>query len=1266
MQVVGGTLYYALPTLAGYWLPNSDCVANREPCESWNSACKAAPCSTTAGSSSNSWIPTSCKAPLVIQPCDWQIPACESDPPGADCPLGKKIFFVPYFPVEVEFPYRCAAGYLGSNQSEYQISSDCAGKCPAGSFCPTMPTLQAQDCPAGSYCAEGAAAALPCPAGTYSNTPSLQAASACTDCPVGSACSTGSTAHTPCDPGTIAPDAKSPMCSDCPAGKYQDGSGKISCLDCPAGHYCAEAAAAALPCPGGTASSATKATAASACTPVLPGYWAPLGSSAPIECPASGFYCPGKALDEISGGSLPIATEVGGSSQTKEVETVQKEMTLGVSCASFNIDKVKQSLATQYNVNVALITLSNPCARRLRQLQSASGLTLTISIATSGTAADGTAISAPVADLLTAVQNVNDAVLGSSLGTALGTSITVSSTAPTQATVTQTVAFNCPKGKWCTAGLVVNCPLGTYNPLEKQDFATACILCPLNSITLEPNSTSRSACICNEGYYDANTSSAIDADLLATTTKAGQPVSMMADVVQCLECPVGTNCNTGSTLENMPLLGGYFRLDNSTVDVRICPDARENCSTTFGTASCQSSSGCKGGTGNPCAGNLTGIYCEQCDRSEGVLVFYKPATDTAVASCEDCGGRLAQTFGLLALGLVVLIFFIVSVLLVHSRLSPQTRSWLRRINSVYSPLNKGKALLTFYQIATPLSTVYGVSLPTDVSEFLEAFSSVISLGMAGIATTPLECLGLSGYVWRLTFWMVLTPVVVLLVILGVMISNLVKNRVTRKPRATTTKPVVNSEDEHGGAFHLAAADAQGSKPPTFFEQCLPPVLLILFLLYPLVNKAAFDGFPCYTFADGRGWLRADVSIECDTPEHSSASALAWAAVVAYPIGIWLFCLLLLWYGSTDIIAGKETNFTRSIGMLHREFDVTCFWWELAEMLRKFLLVGLFVTLEPGSILQISIATIVCAAFLLIQLQAKPYKNPADDYLASASSFALLMLFTCSIIFKYDALTSSEDLQSKMSIEQKDNYLVPNVLLSAILFASVAGSLVFAGLIVAIQIVIDIKERMKLRRLKYVSDGKWVQCKQLVDPQAFHLFLSHAWPAAQDRMRIVKARFLEALPSCRTFLDVDDLKSGSGTAEVDKSECILVFCTGEYFKKKNSLKELYRAVVQRRPILAMLEPDATQEGGLDQAAVEALITNAQLDKFKLRKKWAEWKEEGELLPDAFDGPPDEADVRAALFATAPVEWTFLRMAMGYYVTVLELVRYSISLLAAPLS
>ena len=79
----------------------------------------------------------------------------------------------------------------------------------------------------------------------------------------------------------------------------------------------------------------------------------------------------------------------------------------------------------------------------------------------------------------------------------------------------------------------------------------------------------------------------------------------------------------------------------------------------------------------------------------------------------------------------------------------------------------------------------------------------------------------------------------------------------------------------------------------------------------------------------------------------------------------------------------------------------------------------------------------------------------------------------------------------------------------------------------------------------------------------------------------------------------DLKSGSGMRELDKSGCILVFCTSQYFEKRNSLKDLYRAVCHCKHILAMLEPDVTQQGGLNSVDVQALITNALLDKFKVR-------------------------------------------------------------------
>ena len=248
--------------------------------------------------------------------------------------------------------------------------------------------------------------------------------------------------------------------------------------------------------------------------------------------------------------------------------------------------------------------------------------------------------------------------------------------------------------------------------------------------------------------------------------------------------------------------------------------------------------------------------------------------------------------------------------------------------------------------------------------------------------------------------------------------------------------------------------------------------------------------------------------------------------------------------SPAILAGKETPLSRAIGFLYREYDVTAFWWELMEMLRKFLLVGLFVVLKPGSIEQIVVGTIFSATYLMVQLQAAPYKKQSDDFLAAASSFSLVMVFFCSVIYKYAALVNTESLQDKMSLEQKGDYIVSSVLLSTILLVSVLCSIAFAAVLTVVQIITEIKNNAKLRRLKYAATGRWVECKTLTDPQAFHLFLSHAWPAAQDRMRIVKARFLEALPSCRTFLDVDDLKSGSGTAEVDKSECILVFCTSQ--------------------------------------------------------------------------------------------------------------------------
>jgi hypothetical protein len=47
---------------------------------------------------------------------------------------------------------------------------------------------------------------------------------------------------------------------------------------------------------------------------------------------------------------------------------------------------------------------------------------------------------------------------------------------------------------------------------------------------------------------------------------------------------------------------------------------------------------------------------------------------------------------------------------------------------------------------------------------------------------------------------------------------------------------------------------------------------------------------------------------------------------------------------------------------------------------------------------------------------------------------------------------------------------------------------------------------------------------------------------------------------------------------------------------------------------------------------------------------EWDQEGQLLQGAFEFPPDEDDVRYALFKIPPVEWNRLphfQVGMGWY-------------------
>mmetsp|Transcript_33814 Transcript_33814/g.67402 ORF Transcript_33814/g.67402 Transcript_33814/m.67402 type:complete len:211 (-) Transcript_33814:75-707(-) len=80
----------------------------------------------------------------------------------------------------------------------------CVG-CPAGSFQQLPGQSACEFCLPGHYCLSGAAAALPCKAGTWSNATDLTSKGECTPTAAGYFSTTGSSAQSPCRPDTYNP-----------------------------------------------------------------------------------------------------------------------------------------------------------------------------------------------------------------------------------------------------------------------------------------------------------------------------------------------------------------------------------------------------------------------------------------------------------------------------------------------------------------------------------------------------------------------------------------------------------------------------------------------------------------------------------------------------------------------------------------------------------------------------------------------------------------------------------------------------------------------------------------------------------------------------------------------------------------------------------------------------------------------------------------------------------------------------------------------------
>ena len=201
--------------------------------------------------------------------------------------------------------------------------------------------------------------------------------------------------------------------------------------------------------------------------------------------------------------------------------------------------------------------------------------------------------------------------------------------------------------------------------MANQSSQEACTRCPSNSQTAAAGASSILECICDAGFF--------------------QDVSDgITDTLNCEPCMLGANCTTaGATLQTLRLESGWWRVANTSRDVRQCLDDDD-----------VSSPGCVGlSFSRQCKPGLSGPYCSVCAHQDG---NYFDGSSRACKSCDSAGVSPLAIVLLIALPVLGL-FGLLRHWRVGTRLPPGVLEMSARASQL-GLKNKLKLIISMYQV----------------------------------------------------------------------------------------------------------------------------------------------------------------------------------------------------------------------------------------------------------------------------------------------------------------------------------------------------------------------------------------------------------------------------------------------------------------------------------------------------------------------------------------------------------------------------------------
>jgi hypothetical protein len=636
----------------------------------------------------------------------------------------------------------------------------------------------------------------------------------------------------------------------------------------------------------------------------------------------------------------------------------------------------------------------------------------------------------------------------------------------------------------------------------------------------------------------------------------------------CLSCPLHAVCAANTSLDNLSVKPNHWRYSINTSKLYRC---KGNNTTCVGTAKMTTKFENAGkrirkdnlddyGTGMYCQEGHTGPLCEVCVKND----HYFSISNRRCTKCPSPAPLAVQFLGIIfgAIMVITIVFYL---------LKRRIQSFLSIVTSL-SPQAKLKLLVSFYQLLSSLENVYGVTVSSELTNWMKVFQNFLTLDFIRITGMPMSCIGptkqqlLINALWP--FMLIIVGGYCFLAYLMVQRRNKLRRQQVADGQNTKFLQQDNLTD-------------------LLKNRSIQLTIIVLYFALPMVSQSIFDAIKCRAFQTNddtpipafQSHLLMDMSIICDIQKDSkygSILATFWSLFTIWIILIPLAFIALLKHIGPSVRSNSITFMADACRFLWQDYDASMWFWDIVDTYRKIFLTGaiIFIDTQEGSnkMLRLVVAIIVSMIYFGILLAYHPYKRSDDYNLAFLSNFLIISCFVLGIILKLctddDDMNQYDDSENSGTCNRFIGLSLDSYKASILVVTLSLGMLlVTAGVIIMLAI-----NKITAPTVRMVSSGDAPDL-ELPEHCNFHVFMSHVWGTGQAKTHAITRKLQLFLPGLKVWLDVDELDDISKLEEsVAETAVFILYYSKGYFKSKNCRREIYAAMKLDKPVILLYEGD----------------------------------------------------------------------------------------------